>query len=62
MAGYVFRGPDKGPVRGRPARPYDPDACGTDQGVQQHRRAGEPGCEKCRAFYNAKRRAARRAA
>lgn len=60
--GYEYRGPEAGPVKmGRPLRPFDPALCGSEQGVWQHRRDGEPNCVKCKAFYNAKRRARRAA-
>lgn len=59
---YEYRGPEVGPVRmGRTPRPFDPSLCGSEPGVWQHRRAGEPGCVECKAFYNAKRRARRAA-
>ena len=61
--GYTYKGNDADakPALGRPPRPFDPAACGTERGVQQHRRAGESGCALCREFYNAKRRARRAA-
>lgn len=61
MSGYVYRGPDDKPKIGRPARPDNPDACGTSLGIWQHRRAGQKNCERCREAENAQRRKAYRA-
>lgn len=60
---YTYRGAvfDAVATMGPKPRPFDPALCGSEQGVWQHRRAGEPGCALCREFYNAKRRARRAA-
>lgn len=47
---------------GREPRPFDPALCGSEKGIWQHRREKESNCEKCRTWYNAKRRNAWHAA
>ena len=48
-------------IMGRPTIPDDPNACGTNRGIWQHRRKGEKNCLKCKEKANANRRAAYRA-
>lgn len=48
-------------IMGRPTIPDDPNACGTNRGIWQHRRKGEKNCQKCREKQNANRRASYRA-
>lgn len=61
MPFYEYRGDEPGlkARMGRKPRPFDPALCGTGKGIWQHRRAGEPNCQKCKDAYNAKRRQAR---
>ncbi len=58
--GYVYGGSEfdaKPRTRPRKAeKPFDPELCGTPTGVWQHRRLGQPQCNKCRDNYNANRR------
>lgn len=48
-------------IMGRPTIPDDPNACGTNRGIWQHKRAGQKNCDKCREKQNANRRASYRA-
>ncbi len=52
--GYKYGGADEKPALGRPRRPDDPDACGTERGVRQHRRHGMEQCQPCKDANTAK--------
>ncbi|MDQ5860681.1 MAG: hypothetical protein M3536_00260 [Actinomycetota bacterium] len=60
MAFYIYGGNEfdaKPQSRPRPVeKPFDPELCGSNPGIWQHRRLKQPQCDKCRESYNAGRR------